>query len=253
MNSFAKKSVSLLAFAVCALILGGALLVSQPPAAEAAPETAAGSATAAAVRTIAVSGEGRVYAEPDIATLSVGVNTDAKTAKEAQTQNAAAMTKVLDALAKQGIEKKHIQTSDYSISTRYDYSGNTERFIGYTVSNMVNVTVRDITKLGAVLDAVTENGANRVYGVSFGVSDQQKYYKEALKLAIAAAEDKAKAMAEPVGAKLGKPVALTEEGSGYQAYNYRGTMAMDAAAGVSTPIETGQLAIVATVSAVYEY
>ena len=130
-------------------------------------------------QTITVVGQGSVNIKPDIARVSVGVETSAETISEAVAENEAMMESVLVALQEVGVDEKDVQTMNYSIQLdRYpEPLPRAEPATGepqpqYRVSNMVNVTIRDLDRVGDVLDAVIEAGANNIWGVSFGLDDQ---------------------------------------------------------------------------------
>jgi len=123
---------------------------------------------------ISVSGQGIVYVTPDIVNLQLGIQAQAATVADAQSQAVAAMNNVLAALAANGVAKADIQTQNYSIqqTTRYDNVKQQEISTGYQVINYVNVKVRDVTKAGVILDAVTAAGGDltRVNSVQFSLN-----------------------------------------------------------------------------------
>ncbi|MCB1845561.1 MAG: SIMPL domain-containing protein, partial [Halioglobus sp.] len=129
---------------------------------------------AVASRYIAVTGQGEAAGKPDRAEVNAGVNTRSATVLDASRQNQEIVERIMKALDEQGIDKKNIQTTNYSIwpEQRQDPRGNGESTIsGYNVNNMVNVTMDDIDKVGSVLAALTSAGANSVHGINFGVRD----------------------------------------------------------------------------------
>ena len=245
MNSYLKSHKFILTILACVclvsvLVLGGF--------------TTSNAQTATASSCIVVSGEGSVYAKPDIATINLGVSSFHKSAKEAQTANATAMTAIMKAITGAGIAEKDIQTTNYSINPRYSYTDNKSTLDGYEVNNTVTVTVRDISKLGSVIDLAGQNGANQVNGIAFSVSDYDTYYQKALKLAVENAQGKAKALGEAAGISVGKPAQIAESGSVqpvvYQTQLMNKAMAADMA---STPISTGEYKITALISVTYNY
>lgn len=207
-------------------------------------------------KTINVSGQGTVNAAPDIAYITLGVVTEDKDAKVAQSNNAASMDKVVSQIKAAGIKSEDIKTVNYSIYPKYDYNkdSGTSRIVGYSVNNTVQVTVRDIAKTGSIIDLATENGINTSNSISFGLSDTKKFYNEALKKAVEAAKEKAEVMAGIYGITLKMPVNITENGSYTPVYNYPAYEAKaDMAGAPTTPVESGTLEIRANVSLVYEY
>jgi uncharacterized protein YggE len=233
---------------VAAAIFVAALGVFAGSPADAAEE-------AAEKRTINVSGQSKVSASPDYATISLGVVTEDKDAKAAQRANAESMDKVIKAIKALSIDEKDIQTVNYSIYPVYNYVKETGEsvIIGYRANNTVNVTVRDLSKTGSVIDAAADSGVNTSNSISFGISNYEDYYNEALKNAVLAANRKANTVAGALGVELKGPVTINESGgysplSNYAVYDMR---ADEAAA--PTPIQAGSLNITAYVNIVYEY
>ncbi|MGE5614099.1 MAG: SIMPL domain-containing protein [Bacillota bacterium] len=206
-------------------------------------------------KTINVTGQAKVTASPDIARINLGVVTEDADAKAAQRKNAESMDKVIAAIKAAGVKDEDIRTIGYSISPKYDYIKETgmSNIVGYTVSNSVNVTVRDISKTGAIIDAATDSGVNASSSISFELSNYEQHYNEALKNAVLAAKKKAGTVADALGVKLKGPVTVSESG-GYSPLKnyvtYDMAMAPEMAA---TPIQAGTLEITATVSIMYEY
>lgn len=168
-----------------------------------APVTGAG--------TVTVVGQGEAFGAPDQAQVQVGVETFAPTVAEATTQNQATVDAIMAALEAQGIAKDDIQTSNYSLWAEQIYGDKgPEGIAGYRVSNQVNVKIRDINKVGDVLAAVTEAGANTIYGVSFTVSDPDALEEEARAAAMADARRRAEELAALGGAELGEIRVISE-------------------------------------------
>lgn len=190
-------------------------------------------------RTISISGKGSVKAAPDMVNVSAGVESQAPTAKEALVKNTAAMTKVVEALKSEGIDPKDIQTTNFSVSPRYEDhdDGRPRRIIGYSVFNSVYVATHDIGKLGAILDQLVSVGANSIGGVSFGIDKPEELENEARKLAMADAIAKAKLYAEAAGAALGPVMTIVEQG-GYVP-RYAAPMMEASGAAKPVPIEPG--------------
>ncbi len=122
-------------------------------------------------KTITVTGTGYVYADPDIAKITIGVTTDSDTSTSAMSQNAAQMSAVTSAVKSAGILAKDMQTSGVSINPVYNYNSVKPKITGYTATNSITVTVRDTSKLGPVIDAAYNAGANQINSVSFTLSD----------------------------------------------------------------------------------
>ncbi len=201
-----------------------------------------------------VSGEGKVTLTPDIATLSLGIEAQAKTVAEAQSQAAEAMDRVMTALTDSGVAEKDIQTQYFSIYpvTRWDDETWQEIVIGYRVTNMVTAKIREIDEAGSIIDAVAAAGGDytRINNISFSVDDPTPYYEEAREKAVADAIAKAEQLADLAGVDLGKPIYISE-GTIYPPVIYRDVM-MEAGAPVETPISPGELELTLTVQIVYD-
>jgi|LSQX01.2.fsa_nt_gb uncharacterized protein YggE len=204
-------------------------------------------------KTVSASGEGVVRVTPDIAVVSLGVETSKKEMSEAQSENKKLMNEIMAELKNLGIQDKDIQTNNYSVYPDYEWNNNKQILLGYKVTNTVSVKVRKIDDTGKVLDAVAAKGANRVNGIQFTVEDTGKLYEEALKLAVKNAEEKAKVMTGYFGINKLSPVKITERSQGYYPLYDEGQYEMELAAGRSTPISTGQLEIKASVDVNFEY
>lgn len=206
-------------------------------------------------RLIAVSGLGEVKARPDMATISSGVVTEGATAKEALARNNTAMNAVIAALKNAGVSEDDIQTSDFSVSPKYPpYQPNqttAPRIVGYTVSNQVTAQVKDLAKLGPILDALVQAGSNQINGISFGLNEPKAKLDEARKEAVADARAKAELYAKAAGVSLGKVIQISESTGVVPMPMYK-MEARAAAADASVPIAAGQQTIAANVSITYE-
>ncbi len=206
--------------------------------------------------TITVNGEGIVKVKPNMAYASMGVDTISKEAKDAQKNNSAAMNKVIQVLKSMGIAEDDIKTTDYSIYPEQNYDEKTKQTVitGYHVSNTVEVTVRDINSVGSVIDKAGDAGANRMYNISFTVSDDSAYYQQALQAAAKNAKGKADAIAKSLGVSIVGPVSVTEQSAGgpivYGSINSMKEMAAD---GAGTSVSTGELEVKAQISIAYGY
>lgn len=199
-------------------------------------------------RRIFVTGAAEVEAAPDLATVTAGVETRADTAAEALTASSAAMTAVFAALEAAGVERRDMQTSNLSLGAVWESprDGGEARVVGYQASNMVTVRVRQIASLGAVIDAVTTAGANRLYGVGFEVSDPRTALDTARERAVADARAKAELYARAAGVALG-PVQVIREAAAPSQPFFARAEAMDAA----PPVAEGTVALRAEVSVVF--
>jgi uncharacterized protein len=164
-------------------------------------------------RTVTVSATGEVSAVPDVARVSAGVVTEAATAGRALDQNSAAMSALIKALKAEGIASEDLQTSNFSVSPRYNRPerGEIAEITGYQVRNQVDVTVRKLDTLGVLLDLLITRGANSVHGPTFEVSKMDALKDEARKTAMARAKRRAKLLAGEAGAELGKVMTIAED------------------------------------------
>ena len=197
---------------------------------------------------ISVTGEATVHATPDLASVSLGVTTRADTAAEALSANNTALAKVVEQMKAAGIEPRDLQTSNLSIDPVWtSFEANTQPQIsGYSASNMLTVTVRNLDNLGAVLDRAVSDGANTLNGLTFGLSDSASALNEARQLAVKDALARAKLLTDAAGANLG-PIVLIQESPSYQVPQPMvRKMAVQADAGV--PVERGQMGISAQVT-----
>ena len=161
-----------------------------------------------------VSGMGEVTVTPDIATLRVGIEAQEASVAEAQTKASEAMNKVMTALTDSGVAEKDIQTQYFNIRqrTKWDRETEEETVVGYQVSNMVIAKIRDVEKVGTIIDAAVEAGGDltRIDSIGWSVDDPSVYYEEARGKAMIDAKAKAEQLAELAGVTLGKPTYVAE-------------------------------------------
>jgi len=202
---------------------------------------------------ISVNGSGIIMAKPDIGIINIGVETSNADSKTAQDENNKLSQQIMTALKNAGIKEEDIKTAHYNMyrDQFYNQSENKYQQGDFRVNHSFEVTVLDIDKVGSVVDAAVNGGANNVNNIRFTVSDPDKYYKEALKLAVVNAKGKADTLAEALDVTIGKPIRVTESGYSEPMYKYmdiRMEASMD-----STPITAGELEIRANVSMSYGY
>ncbi len=231
------------------------LLIAASAAAPAALAQTSAPAAAPVVQptTLNLSAYGETRVTPDMATINLGVNTEAPTAAGAMQANAAQMTKVIAALKRAGIADKDVQTSNLNLSAQYDYVQNEPpKLRGYQASNQVTIVVRDLAKLGQAVDATVSAGANQVNSINFGLSDPSAAENAARLQAVKALAAKANLYAAATGYKVQRLVTLSE-GGGYTPPSPVPMLAMarfDKAE--STPVAAGEIAVRVDISAVYE-
>jgi uncharacterized protein len=199
--------------------------------------------------TITVTGEGAVQTVPDQATVSLGVSTNGPTAAAAMAANSTAMTTVVSRLKDAGIAEADLQTSNLFLSANWGgHDTGTPMVVDYTASNMLSVRVRDISTTGAVLDAAVTDGANAVNGISFGLADPKPAMDEARARAVADARDRAGVLAAAAGVRLGAIVSIAEGGG----HSGPAPMFRADAESAPTPVQTGEIAVTATVTVTWE-
>ena len=207
-------------------------------------------------RTIEVMGEASVSATPDFVRVTLGVTTTAKDAREATAANAKAVNDLIALLKADGISSADIQTSDISVSPVYasnaPNSTAAPKITGYSVANTLTVTIRDIPRLGALLDKAVEAGSNAVYGIAFGENDPGKLLDKARPLAFADAKRKAEIYAAAAGGRVGRLMELSEATATRPASFSRRGYAQAQSAAAPTPIEAGQDKLTVSISARFE-
>jgi hypothetical protein len=206
-----------------------------------------------ATTTLDLAGHGEAHVPPDMATIDLGVTTDAPTAAQAMADNAAAMTKVVAALGARGIEAKDIATSNLGLSPRYAYDqGQPPRLNGYEATNRVTVRVLDLTRLGAVVDGVVGAGATNVGEIGFSLKNRVSAENFARFAAVKALNDKAALYADAAGYHIRRLVNLSEAAS-ERLPPIRPMMAMAALkTPAPTPVETGEIVVSVDVSGEFE-
>ncbi len=210
------------------------------------------------IPSITVSGSGEVRAAPDLAIVQLGVVAQADTARQAQQDASKIARGILDGVMALGVAKKEIQTSQLVLTPVYDQpspqrqSSQPPHVVGYRASNVVSVRLSDLNKVGPVIDAATEAGANRVQGVDFRLENDQAARQEALKQAVEKAQGKARTIAAALGVELG-PVQDAREGGVTIHTPQLGAprmLAMEARA-PETPVEAGEVTVSAQVTLRY--
>ena len=235
------KTKSLIIFTVIAL----ALLVG-------ACAPVAGNAN---VRTLSVSGSGEALLAPDIAYIYVGVHTENATAAQAVEENTTQTEKLMQAIRDFGIDAKDIRTTNFSIYPMDRYDPSTGLPSGekvYAVDNTVYVTVRDLTKLGDLLDTAVQAGANNINSVQFDVAEKDEALKQARAEAVKDAESQAQSLAQAAGLSIGEIQSISfSEAQPYPIFDGKGGGGA-VAAEAAVPIQPGQLTFTVSVNVTYE-
>jgi len=205
---------------------------------------------------LTVSGEGRAFAAPDIALLQLGVISEGMSIKKVIEDNTEKMNAILQEIKDLGVEEKDIQTTNYSLTPRYDWIEGERVFRGYTLNQEINVKIRNFEKIGLILEGATGKGANLVGDLQFTVDDLEKVRESARREAIEKAKAKANQISTASGLKLGKITNLYEDfyGIPYQATGLGGAMkeAATSAAQVPPQIQAGENEITVSITLVYQ-
>lgn len=199
-----SRNICLIVAALVAVSLFSTGLQAQTP--DASPASPA-------KRTIQVSGEAEASGKPDKGIITLGVETNGRTAEQTMTDASAAMNAILASLKASGIEEKHIQTSSVDLSPQYrqvDAPDVKPELIGFRASNQVRVTVMKLDGMGKAIDAAIKSGANRVDSIQFDIRDKKPLLDQARKEAMADALRKAKLLAEAAGVEVGLPVTISD-------------------------------------------
>jgi uncharacterized protein YggE len=215
--------------------------------------SACGPITSAQPRTLNVSGNGTVYLTPDIAYIYIGVHTEEADVAQAVNRNNTQTQALVDALKNIGVAAVDIQTSNFSVYTNQSYDKLSGQSNGtyYAVDNTVYVTVRDLTKLGSLLNTAVGAGANNINSITFDVADKTSAMAQARQKAMVNASDLADELAKTASVKLGTIQSITYSDNSPMSYYGMGGGGGAAAPNASVPIQPGQTQISVTVSVTY--
>ena len=210
----------------------------------------------AEVESLKVTGTGTVYVTADRASASLGVTMTGEDLGELQQQVNETVSAICTALQAAGLDEKDISTNYIYISPRYDYSGDTEKMVGYTINNSLTISTGNIDSIGAYIDAAFSAGANTFDSIAFTVKDDTEARRQALELAVMDAMDKAEVIAGAAGRKLGGIVEISE--GSQQDYYYNSTTGSaryaESAAGAvdaGTTVRAAQVNVTASVGITY--
>ncbi len=206
--------------------------------------------------TITLDGQGKVTAKPDVATVQLGVVTEGATVKDIQKKNTDKMNAIIAAIKGMGIKAEDIQTQNYNLNPKYDWSDGNQKLIGYTINQNVTVKVRDLDKAGDVVAKGGELGANQIGGVQFVIDDPNALEAQAREKAITDAQQKAEMLAKKLGLNVVRVVSFSESQGGYyppQPYLAMGRAEMAKDMASSAPsIEPGSQDVITNVSVTFE-
>ena len=204
-----------------------------------------------AAGTIVVSGTGRVAVEPDVAELRLGIAIARPTVEAARAAAGEAMNAILAAVVGAGVARRDVRTTLLSVQPRYDYrDGKAPTLTGYDLANVVEVTVRDLAGLGAVVDGALSAGATSLDGLSFRVDDPREAERAARTAAVAEARSRAEVLAEAAGVAI-EGVAGIVEGGPPPAWPQPKAARLMQAADTGTPVEAGTTEIAVTVTVTF--
>ena len=215
-------------------------------------QTVAGHAMTADGTLLSVSAQAQASRVPDVATIATGVVTQAVDGNTAMRQNAEQMAKVMAAIKAAGIADKDIQTSGINLSPQYRYVENeAPKITGFQASNTVNLKVRDIAKLGKVLDALAANGSNQINGPTFEIDQPEPVYDEARLAALAKAKARAETYAKALGLRVRRIVSISDGGGG--GFQPMPMMRMSAkSADMETQVAPGETTLSVNLDVVFE-
>jgi uncharacterized protein len=203
-------------------------------------------------RQVSVTGEAELKIEPNLAILSVAVETENKSAQLASSKNALAMNKVIKALKDAGIDEDTISTNGYGLYPISHWEDNKRVNDGYRVTNNIKFETKDIKDVGNLLDVAVKAGATRVSSPRFTVADQDEIKIQLLEMAVKNATEKADVLVKAAGATRGVVISINENsigGNWYRTVDYNVEIMKTAVANdVSTPIEAGDVELTARVS-----
>lgn len=214
-----------------------------------------------AAHTITVSGAGTLEVKPDLASVSIGITTSHPTADEARQENARIASRIQTSLRALGIAAADIQTSRYTFYPVYNTeisnstSSKTKKIVAYTATNIVNVTVKDLDKIGPVIDQSIAAGANTIHSIQFNLQNAQNAKENALNKAVIDARNKADIIAKTLGKKIVNVLAVKDDGAYIETQQYAHQTLMKSAGNhdfASIPIESGNMHVNASVSIVFE-
>lgn len=204
--------------------------------------------------TITISGEGKVTGAPNIATTEIGLVTEKKDVASAQKENTEKMNKLIVAVKAVGMEDKDIQTTQYQIYPKYDYSAGKSNIAGYVVSQSVTVKIRDLSKISTVLAKAGEAGANQVSSPTFTIDEPESLRAQAREKALKNAREKADTLAKMLGVKILKVSSFSEYNQSQPMPLYaRSAEAYGLGGAAPTPdIQAGTMDVTVGVNVIYE-
>jgi uncharacterized protein len=252
-HPFKSRVFALAVTLVGALMVSAVLLAGCGSGSSAQQGTDVSTASGSLIDTIVVTGNGKVMTLPDEASIQVSVENDGTTAAEALDANSVDTQKVLDRLKAEGIADDKIETTGVVVYPNRYYDSNTgeEKTTGYRATNTVTVTFTDLTIIGDIYAAMTEAGADSIYGPTWQLSDNNQAITTALTKAIANARMKAEAIAADQGVQLGDAIIISESSASQVYPLYEAAAAGMDSSVKSPPISPQNLEVDASVTVTY--
>lgn len=196
-----------------------------------------------------VYGTGEIFVQPDTAFISLGVTTEGKDLGTIQKENALLTNNIIETILRLGVPRELIQTEEYRIEPIYEFRDNKQFLLGYRVTHILQIKIKDTAKIGQIIDESVQAGANVVNSIRFSVENAELYYLQALNLAVSDAQAKAISLTNSYCVRL-YPVPISIEEELYQVYPLGKVTAFAAEA---TPIQPGQQKIEARIKVEYCY
>lgn len=232
-------------FISMALILGISACAQVPVSSKSTGDTT--------TRQISVTGNGQVLVVPDMATINIGVSSKAASLADAIRQNNAQAQAIKEVLVDMKVDEEDIQTSNFSVYPQSNYDDNGNIISTYfVVENTVYVTVRELSSLGDILDAVAESGANTIYAISFNLQDKTVAQKQARELAVKYAIVQAEQVAAAAGVELGEVLSINVQSSGTPVVVMgKGGGGYESMGTAPVPVSAGRMTITSNVDIVF--
>ncbi|MDP2638896.1 MAG: SIMPL domain-containing protein [Candidatus Azambacteria bacterium] len=165
-------------------------------------------------QTVSFIGEGKVTAAPDTAKAEIGLTTEGKDTISVQNENSSKMNAVIKFLKEQGIKEGNIKTNNYSLSPKYEYNKGKSTLVGYILNQNLTVSIRNLSKVGDILDGAVLNGANQINSISMFVDNPEELKNKAREEAVKQAKEKALAASQAAGFRLGRVIGFSENSAG---------------------------------------
>jgi uncharacterized protein YggE len=201
---------------------------------------------------ISFTGEGKIYTKPDIAFVDASVVTQGEQIKDVQDTNTNKMNKVINFLKSSGVDEKDIKTTNYNLYPQYTYENNKiPQIMGYQINQTLNIKIRNLDKVGAILEGGVNVGINQVDSLYFGFENDEQLKEQARKIAIDDAKKKAEVLASQLGVKLIKITGFSDNTISYPTPIYD-AKAISGGGGTTPSIQTGQNEITVDITITYE-